>query len=121
MGARQSGHGLGCLLMECYVATRGRRSICGEQTGWWGQLAKLARACTHEIANGDSTQCPLRFTFRIEVGYLFRVGKVQKGKSGALFNNLVGAGEHHRRNRKPNCLRGLEIDDQFEVSWKLDR
>src|SRR6266851_5183486 len=37
------------------------------------------------------------------------------------FDDLVGTGEDRRRDRKPERLRGLEIDDQLESGWLLHR
>jgi len=37
-----------------------------------------------------------------------------------LFDHVVGAAEHSRWNRKPQCLGGLEIDYQLEFCGLLD-
>src|SRR3974390_1421943 len=36
------------------------------------------------------------------------------------FNDLVGAGEHVRRNREVKCLSSLEVDHQFKFSGLFD-
>src|SRR3974390_3133155 len=40
-----------------------------------------------------------------------------------LLDHLVGDGENARRNRKTECIRSLEIDNQFELggllNWKI--
>jgi len=38
-----------------------------------------------------------------------------------LFDDLVGAGEDRWRHCKAERLRGLEVDDQLEPGWLLDR
>ena len=38
-----------------------------------------------------------------------------------LFDHLVGAREQEWRHCEPNCPRGLEIDDQFELRRPLHR
>ena len=38
-----------------------------------------------------------------------------------LFDDLVGAGENRWRDRQPERLRGLEINDQLEVRWLQNR
>src|SRR5215831_18098659 len=37
------------------------------------------------------------------------------------FDHLVGSRKHVRRNRQPDLFRGLQIDDELELSWLLDR
>src|SRR5262249_60331503 len=36
-------------------------------------------------------------------------------------DHLVGADEYGLRDRKPECLRGLEIDYQVKLVWEFDR
>lgn len=48
------------------------------------------------------------------------VGEVPIG-IGLLFDHFVGASEEHGWNVEPECLRGLEINDQFELRRLLDR
>ena len=38
-----------------------------------------------------------------------------------LFDHLVGAIKDGWRDGKTDCLRGLEIDDEFKLGWKLNR
>ena len=38
-----------------------------------------------------------------------------------LFDHLVGASEEARRNWQRERLSGLEVDDQLELGWRLDR
>src|SRR5262245_907293 len=38
-----------------------------------------------------------------------------------LFDHLLGAGGQCRGNVKTECLRGLEVEDQFELGCKLHR
>jgi hypothetical protein len=38
-----------------------------------------------------------------------------------LFDHLVGACEQRRRDGQAECLRGLQINDQLEFSWRLHR
>ena len=42
-------------------------------------------------------------------------------QTAALFDHLVGYGEHTQRDREAKRLGGLEIDDQFEFGRLLDR
>jgi len=37
------------------------------------------------------------------------------------FDYLVGAGKQRLRHGEPECLRGLEIDDQFILGGRLHR
>src|SRR6266581_9297581 len=37
------------------------------------------------------------------------------------FDHLVGAGEQHRRHFEAERFRSLEIDNQLELGWLLDR
>src|SRR5215208_2064605 len=53
---------------------------------------------------------------------LRHVRKMPKtGSRRTLFDHLVGTGEQWQRNGEAECLRGLEIDDQFDVGDLLDR
>ena len=36
-----------------------------------------------------------------------------------LFDQLVGAGKHRRRNCEAKCFRGLEVDDQLDLPVAL--
>src|ERR1700730_1328857 len=49
------------------------------------------------------------------------VRSVPNSEVAASFNHLVGSGEQCRRHGEAKCLRGLEIDDQFEFRRLLDR
>jgi hypothetical protein len=42
-------------------------------------------------------------------------------QTASLFDHLVGAGEQRGRHCEAKCLRRLEIDDQFELGWLLNR
>ena len=44
-----------------------------------------------------------------------RVGRAR------LLDDLVGSDEDGLRDRQPESLGGLEVDDQFELDWLLDR
>jgi hypothetical protein len=46
---------------------------------------------------------------------------MQRSEKRALFDQLVGAGEERRRQREPERIRGLEVDDQFNFCGLLDR
>ena len=39
---------------------------------------------------------------------------------GQLFDHLIGAAEHCRRNCEAECFRGLEVDDQLELDRLRD-
>src|SRR5260370_41130424 len=41
--------------------------------------------------------------------------------TGSLFDHLVSGSEQRRRNSEAERLRSLEIDDQLEFGWLLDR
>ena len=45
----------------------------------------------------------------------------QKQKWHPLFDHLVGLGKHGLRNREPQRLRSLQVDDQFELGRQLHR
>jgi hypothetical protein len=47
--------------------------------------------------------------------------QMQRSEKRALFDQLVGAGEERRRQREPERIRGLEVDDQFNFCGLLDR
>ena len=42
-------------------------------------------------------------------------------QTASLFNHLIGAGEQHWRHSEAEGLGRLEVDDQFKLSWLLDR
>jgi hypothetical protein len=46
--------------------------------------------------------------------------KCQSRTSVRLFDHLIRAGEQCRRNGKPQCAGGLEIDDQLQRGGLLD-
>jgi hypothetical protein len=39
----------------------------------------------------------------------------------SLFDHFVGATQHRKRHCQAQCLGGLEIDDQFDLSRSLNR
>jgi hypothetical protein len=45
----------------------------------------------------------------------------QQARVGSLFDHLVGDGEHPRRKAEAERLRGLEIDQEFELGWLQHR
>src|SRR4029434_887628 len=42
------------------------------------------------------------------------------GRARALLEDLVGAPQHRRRDRKAEDFGGLEIDHELELGWLLD-
>jgi hypothetical protein len=45
----------------------------------------------------------------------------RRSKTVRLFDDIVGNGEHARRNGEAKRLGGLEVDDQFELGRLYDR
>ena len=41
-------------------------------------------------------------------------------QTASLFNHLVGAGKQHWRHSEAEGLSGLEVDDEFKLSWLLN-
>jgi hypothetical protein len=65
--------------------------------------------------------CPVYPRKQTSRGQLGMSVKCHKRKSGALFDDLVGAGEQCRRNLDTDRFRGFQIDDQLELGRHLDR
>ena len=58
----------------------------------------------------DIAPCPKSHTTRFTVQ-----------RTASLFDHLVGAGQQRRGHNETDCLRRLEVDDQFEFGRLLDR
>jgi len=46
---------------------------------------------------------------------------MQRSKKAPLFDQLVGSHKKSLGHRKAERFRGLEVDDQLELDWSLDR
>jgi hypothetical protein len=80
------------------------------------ELKIRAETYTQFERNGGQSGSPRQLTYRrgaANFGFGAIFGLSHRGKTVRLFDNLVGNGEHTRRNGEAERLGGLEIDRQF--------
>jgi len=86
-----------------------------------GNLGRFGSSAT-KYRTRPTRPCPLRPDSDHDCTALQYVAKGQKRAHALqqLFDHLVGSLKERFRDRKAECLRGLEVDNQFELGRELD-
>src|SRR5215831_10686267 len=82
------------------AAVTGGKVVCDQQ-----RLGRTAAAISHRTLSPCWTA---------------RRPDARSGPRLGLFNQLVRAREQRRRDRQPECLGDLDVDDELDLSWLLD-